>query len=250
MAGEPTVLADTDLQPADGIVLMAAHRSRHHLLTDFLDPSVTDEDRPDQRDRKLNIYDERNPNKAPYSPEYVARYRVAQRARNERITARALSRLEDLRRSGRPDDEHCFVVHGTMADLRWVDPTVDPNDRRPGSSYLGDPRVANESPAVLARFSTTRGWLSQWSLTHAQVDAVDAAERISIPALVVVNSADDACPAVHQHAFYEALPPNGKQWHEITGANHYFSGGGVRRSHLDEAALTVRDWARRHSLID
>ena len=35
--------------------------------------------------------------------------------------------------AGRPDDEFCFVVHGTMADPRWLDPTVDPNDRAPGT---------------------------------------------------------------------------------------------------------------------
>ena len=33
-----------------------------------------------------------------------------------------------------------------MADPRWLDPTVDPNDRTPGTCYLGDPRVVNMSP--------------------------------------------------------------------------------------------------------
>ena len=37
-------------------------------------------------------------------------------------------------------------MHGTIADPRWLDPTVDPNDRRPGTCYLGDPRVVNNSP--------------------------------------------------------------------------------------------------------
>ena len=249
-AGESTSLADAELITPDGLILMAAHRSRHQLITDFLDPSILDEDRPDERDPELNIYDDANPNTAPYSPEYIARYRTAQRARNERITAHALRRLDDLRQGGRPHDEHCFVVHGTMADLRWVDPAVDPNDRRPGWSYLGDPRVANEAPSGLARFTTTRGWLSQWSLTHAQVDAVDAADRITVPSLVVVNSADDACPPSHQRAFFDALVNAERQWHEIKGANHYFSGGGAQREHLDEAADTVLEWAGSHQLLD
>ncbi|GAA1268938.1 alpha/beta fold hydrolase [Pseudonocardia aurantiaca] len=242
-AGEPTPLADTELIPADALMLMAAHRSRHRLITDFLDPSITDEDCPKDRDAELNIYDPENPNRPPYSPEYVARYRAAQRERNARITARAVAELDALKAAGRDHDESCFVVHGTMADPRWVDPTVDPNDRRPGWSYLGDPRVANDGPAGLARFCTTRGWLSQWSLEHAQVDAVDAAPRISVPTLVVANSADDAVPAAHPRDFYAALPDGAKRYHEIVGANHYFSGKGDQLSHLDEAALVVRDWA-------
>ncbi|WP_433359809.1 alpha/beta hydrolase [Streptosporangium sp. CA-115845] len=245
-AGEPTPLADTELIPADGLMLMAAHRSRHHLLTDFLDPSITDEDRPKDRDPELNLYDPENPNKAPYSAEYVARYRAAQRERNARITERALTELDGMRRSGRGHDESCFVVHGTMADPRWVDPAIDPNDRRPGWSYLGDPQVANDGPAGLARFCTTRGWLSQWSLEYAQVDAVDAAPRITVPTLVVANSADDAVPAAHQRDFFAALPDGDREFHEIIGANHYFSGKRDQLSHLDAASVIVRDWMCRH----
>lgn len=247
-AGEFTPLAETELLPADGVTLMAAHRSRHHLLTDFLDPSILDEDRPDVRDVELNIYDPANPNRAPFSPEYEVRYREAQRARNARITARARETYESMQQAGLRDDEHCFVVHGTMADLRWVDPTIDPNDRRPQWSYLGDPRVANNSAAGLARFTTTRGWLSQWSLEYAQVDAVDAAPRISVPTLVLSNSADDACPAAHQTAFFDALGTSAKTFHEIKGANHYFSGAD-QRAHLDEAADQLDAWARGNGLL-
>lgn len=249
-AGEASVIADTEFLPADGITLMAAHRSRHHLITDFLDPSIQDEDHPDVHDVELDIYDAENPNQPPYSAEYVARYRAAQRARNERITAGVLDRYAAMQAAGRADDEYCFVVQGTMADLRWVDPTVDPNDRRPNWSYLGDPQVANTSPAGLARFSTTRGWLSQWSIEHAQVDAVDSAPRITIPALVVVNSADDACPPAHQRQFFASLGSSDKRFHEIVGANHYFSGGGSQRAHLDEAADQVIGWAHDTKLIE
>ncbi len=248
-AGEESPIVDTEFLPADGITLMAAHRSRHRLITEFLDPSVVDEDHPDQRDPELDIYDPTNPNVAPYSEAFIATYRAAQHARNLRITARAQDRYADMQAAGRQDDEHCFVVHGTMADLRWVDPAVDPNDRRPGWSYLGDPQIANNSPSGLARFSTTRGWLSQWSVEHAQVDAVDAAPRITVPALVVVNSADDACPPAHMTEYYQALGSTQKKFHEIKGANHYFSGGGSQRGHLDEAAQTILAWAEEHELI-
>ena len=64
-------------------------------------------------------------------------------------------------------------AHGTVADPRWLDPTVDPNERTPGTSYLGDPQVVNMSPVGLARFCTLRNWLSQWSYDDAGADQRD-----------------------------------------------------------------------------
>jgi dienelactone hydrolase len=240
-AGEPTLLADTDLLPADGLLLIATHRSRHHLLTDLLDASIVDELDPDKRERDLDLYDPANPHQPPYNPAFLDGYREAQRQRNRRITAWAKERLDELRATGRPDEERCFLVHGTMADPRWLDPTVDPNDRRPGWSYLGEPGVANNSAAALARYTTTRSWLSQWSLHDAQVDAVDAAPRITVPALVLTAGADDACPPSHADLIFDALASPDKQRAEIAGANHYFSGPNGRE-HLAEAALLIGEW--------
>jgi pimeloyl-ACP methyl ester carboxylesterase len=248
-AGEPSAIADTELIPADGIVLMASHRSRHHLLTDFLDPSILDEDMPDDRDRELNLYDPRNPNQPPYTAEFLEIYRAAQLERNRRISARARERHAAMLAAGHPDDEHCFVVHGTMADPRWLDPTIDPNDRIPGTSYLGDPRIANEASSGLARFSTTRGWLSQWSFDDAQVDAIEAAPFITAPVLVVTNSADDACPPSHQQEFFAKVASHSKVAAEIKGANHYFSGGGDQRGYLDEAVDSVLAWGQDNDLL-
>ena len=80
-----------------------------------------------------------------------------------------------------------------MADPRWLDPTVDPNERVPGTCYLGDPQVVNMSPVGLARFSTLRSWLSQWSYDDAHADGVACGRDIAVPALVIGNLADDAC---------------------------------------------------------
>lgn len=240
-AGEETLLATTELIAGDGLVLMAAHRSRHHLITDFLDPSILDEDAPFDRDVELNIYDERNPNKPPYTAEFIARYRTAQRERNRRVTTRALDRLAALRDAGRGYEESCFVVHGTMADVRWLDNTIDPNGRAPGTSYLGDPRLANDGTAGLARFSSLRGWLSQWSLDHAQVDAVDGAPRITVPTLVVTAGNDDACPTPHSRDFFAAVASTVKEFHEVAGANHYFSGS-KKLNLLDVAVDKLDQW--------
>ncbi len=145
-AGEETPLAQLDLIKADALLLLATHRSRHHLLTGQLDAAITDEREPENRDASLDLYDERNPDRPPYSAEFLAAYRAAQLARNRRITAGPKDKLAAFKAAGRPHDEFCFVVHGTMADPRWLDPAIEPNGRRPRWTYLGDPAIVNDKP--------------------------------------------------------------------------------------------------------
>jgi alpha-beta hydrolase superfamily lysophospholipase len=132
-----------------------------------------------------------------------------------------------------------------MADPRWLDPTIEPNGRRPRWSYLGDPEVANTSPGALMRFTTARSWLSQWGLDTAQVDAGDAAPRVSVPVLMVVNGRDDAVPTSHQEQVFDAVGHQDKERVQLPEANHYFSGED-QRSLLSRAADHVHDWLRRH----
>ncbi len=222
-AGDPIDLTQAKLIPADGIALLAAHLSRNLTLTEWIDPSVTDESRPFERDPELNIYDPANPNQAPYSPEFIARYRDAQVARNRRITAWVKAQLADLKAQGLHNHERGFVVQGTMADPRFIDATLEPSDRRPNYCMLGDPVVVNDGPVGLARFSTLRSWLSQWSYDDSNADGLKCAARISVPMLVIENSADDACTPSHAARLMEAAV-NAPQTHAvIKGANHYYS---------------------------
>jgi len=246
-ADEPTALSETELLPADGLMLVAAHRSRHHLVTEFLDPSVTDEADPDNRDPEWNLYDPANPHQPPYDPAYIAEYRERQVARNRRITAYAKRTLAALR-SQDADAERSFVVHGTMADPRWLDPSVDPNGRTPGRCYMGSPKLVNDSPSGLARYSTTRSWLSQWSYDDAQVDAVTAAARITVPSLVIENGRDDAVPIGHPRETFAALAATDKQLHVIPEANHYFSGPDQRHL-LGDAVELVENWLGGHGFL-
>ena len=243
-AGDPCPVAPEHLPAADLVMMMAAHISRHGTLTEWIDASITDEEHPFDRDPGLNLYDPQNPEQPPYSPGFLERYRAAQAARNRRITAWVRSELDTRRAAGRSHEERAFVVHGTMADPRWLDPSVDPNDRRPGWCYLGDPRLVNDGPVGLARFSTLRSWLSQWSLDHARGDALTAAADVSVPVLVVGNTADDACTPSHTHRLFDAIPHDRKLLHEVQGATHYYTGPD-RRAHLAEVIEVVSDFVRR-----
>jgi alpha-beta hydrolase superfamily lysophospholipase len=128
-----------------------------------------------------------------------------------------------------------------MADPRWIDPNVDPNQRRPNWTYLGDPRVVNESASALARFNALRGWLSQWSYDHAQFDSVISGPRISVPSMVMTAGADDACPPEHTNLMFDALGSADKGKVTIDGANHYFTGEDGK-SHLKDAVRIISSW--------
>lgn len=237
-AGDPVDLVAANLQPADGILLLAAHVSRSVTMTEWIDPSILDEDRPFERDRDLNIYDPDCPNQPPYSEAFVARFRAAQIERNRRITARAKQTLAELKASD-PDMERPFVVYGTMSDVRWTDPTQDPSDRRPHTCYLGEPRIANDGPVGLGRFTTLRSWLSQWSYDESRANGVINGAGVSCPVLTINNTADLACTPSHARRLFEALGSKDKTYVDIKDADHYYM---ERPDLLPTAVKTVTDW--------
>ncbi|MAV72906.1 MAG: alpha/beta hydrolase [Cellvibrionales bacterium TMED21] len=215
-------LVEANLLPADGLIMMAAHVSRHGTLTEWIDPSILDESDPDQRDLALDIYG--SGLAPPFDDAFLTRYRAAQIERNQKITAWVKDKLDSLARQGKPNEEFAFVTHGTMADPAWLDPTIDPSDRKPGWCYLGDPKVVNNGPVGLARFSTLRSWLSQWSYDDANADGPRSLASVSCPVLVIGNTADDACTPRHAKALFEAVSHNQKECHEVKGASHYYMG--------------------------
>lgn len=245
-AGDAYDLSKVDLPPADGILLLAAHVSRAVTLCEWMDPSIHDEAQPFARDPALNLYDETNPNQPPYSADFVTTFRAAQKDRNRRITAWVKQTLIDLKDADKANHERAFTVHGTMADVRWRDPTQDPSDRPPNSCYLGEPAVANDGPVGLARFTTLRSWLSQWSIDDTPADGLGNAARVTIPALVISNTADLACTPSHARRLYDALASSDKTHVDIVGADHYYI---ERRDLLPQAVGEISDWLKERDFV-
>lgn len=235
--GDPPDLTQVELLPADAMITIAAHASRARTLTEWIDASVLDERDPYKLDPDLNIYDPKNG--PPFSAEFVARYRAAQIARNRRITAWVRERLAFLKERGGSDVEEPFVVYRTMADPRFLDTTIDPNDRPANRCLLGDPATSNNIPAGLGRYSSLRSWLSQWSYDESNADGPRHASRISIPYLLVENSADEACPTTHARDIFEAVSRPDKQYIQIKDANHYYIG---QPDKLAEAVKVTGEW--------
>ena len=232
-AGDSYDLTRAELQPADALMFVAAHTGRARILAEWIDPSPRDELNPDDRDPALDLYgDDVQP---PYAEAFVEVFRAAQLARIRRITDQALEMLELLQKRGTGELERPFIVHRTMADPRFLDPTLESNDRKPNWCYLGNPETVNTGPVGLARFTTLRAWLSQWSPDHSQADAQACIKGVSAPLLVIENTADDAVPVSHPTCVFEAANMADKTFRRIKGATHYY------REQPDHQARVIAD---------
>ncbi|HVV29583.1 MAG TPA: alpha/beta hydrolase [Mycobacteriales bacterium] len=236
-------LTQADLQPADGVIMFMAHPSRARLSSEWLDPAIMDEHQPFERDPELDMYDRHNG--PPYSAEFVARYRAAQVERNRRISRWAAAQLAALTAAGHaPDglDDLPFVVHGTTADLRFMDGAIDPSDREIGVSLWGPPQVANYMPAGIGRVSTLRSWLNQWSLDHTFGNALRWLPQITVPVLIEYGTADVTVLPHMGQEMYDAATAAPRELIAIPGAGHYYEG---TPELLDQALDAMSDWITR-----
>ena len=232
--GMRPLTAIEDLPAGDLFVALAAHSGRPEVLTNWLDPSVTDETDPLSADPGLDPF---NPvNGPPYSVEFQARYRAAQRARNERITDWALGQIDAL--AGTRARDRLFGVPRSWADLRMIDPAIEPSDRKPNWCYLGEPVKANYGVFGVGTVSTLRSWLSMWSLQTSQCIAAPHLGRITLPSLVIHATADACVYDSDARALYDALAAADKQLESIK-ADHYLTEPAGAR---DEAAELIGAW--------
>ncbi len=222
------------LVPAEKFIALAAHSGRPEVLTAWLDPSVTDEGDPLSVDPALDPFDPGNG--PPYSPEFQRAYRSAQRARNERITDWVLGQLTAMQGSRARD--RLFGVYRTWADLRMMDPAIEPSDRRPNWCYLGEPVKANYGVFGIGTQSTLRTWLSMWSLRTSQCTAAPHLARITVPSLVLHATADTGVFESDARGLFDALAAADKRFETIR-ADHYLLEPATARA---EAADLIASW--------
>jgi pimeloyl-ACP methyl ester carboxylesterase len=233
-------LTAAELPPADTIILSMAHPSRARVSMEWLDPAIIDEAAPFVRDPELDAFNVENG--PPFSPEFVTAYRAAQLARNWRITGWAKRQLNSLTAPGHWPaglDDLAFVVHGTSADLRFLDPDLDASDRAVGTTLWGRPEIAGYLPAGLNRYTSLRSWINQWSIEDTNGDALKWLPGLRTPTLVVGGSADTGSPPVVLEQLYNAIETAKRDYVLIEGATHYFEG---RPDLLRQACEAMVQW--------
>jgi dienelactone hydrolase len=230
--GLPPAAGLDRLTPGDAYIALAAHPGRPEVLTAWMDASVTDEGDPVSVDPALDLW---NPdNGPPYPADFVARYRQAQRGRNERITDWALAELERLAPS--PASDRVFNLCRVWADPRMVDPSIEPTNRPPNSCYLGDPRRANYSVWGIGMSCTLRSWLSMWSLRTSQCQAAPHLAKVRVPALVINADADTGVFPSDAAAIAGALAATDKTVLSMAGEHYFRQPDGARDAVADEIA--------------
>lgn len=223
-----------DLLPADGYISLAAHPGRPEVLTAWLDASVTDERDPTRTDDSLYLW---NPdNGPPYPADFVARYRAAQVARNQRITDWAKEELERVTSAGYTD--RLFTLARTWADPRMVDPALDPSRRRPNHCYQGDPRKANSSVWGIGGSNTLRTWLSMWSLETSQCRGEPHLARCVVPSLVVNADQDTGVFPSDAQLIFDSVGAPDKSMRVIDGDHYFLEPEGAR----DAVADALSGW--------
>ena len=226
---------------ADAFIFLNAHPGRADILTDWLDPSVIDEADPAKRDASLDMY---NPaNGPPYSPDFQARYRDAQKQRNHRISAWARQELQRLNAAGISD--RIFSVDGTQADLRFLDGSIDPSDRPVPACYQGDPQTANHGVGFLARAVTLKTWLSMFSLADSRSRFGHLAPAITVPALVVQSRGDVGVFPSMAREIYAQIASEPKELRFVAGA-HCFEN---RQEDLDAVVEILVEWTEKTVVV-
>lgn len=255
-SGRPVDLTAAEMPVPDAVVFMAPHPGQGALLQRLIDPSVADESDPLSVVPELDPYSPANGFAAPgtsstYAPEFVARYRAAQAERIARIDAEARSRVA-LANAARarftasqdPADRRASVVprvltvYRTDADLRFVDLSIDPNDRPYGSLFGRRPDLTDYGLVGFGRLVTPEAWMSTWSANTTNADFLRCAPGVHAPALFVELTGDAACFPADATAMVAALGSTDKEHRRVAGT-HF--GGPIREGAPTGASLAAAE---------
>jgi len=269
--GRPVRLAEAEMPVPDAMVLVSPHPGQGKLLMNGIDPSVTDESDPMSVDAALDAFDARNgfaeaPASSSYAPEFVTRYRTAQRARVERIDAHARQLLR-TRAAARKElkalpagtaapaalrrqlaHTPIFTVWRTDADLRCWDLQLDPSDREVGTLWGSDPYTSNLGSVGFARVVTPESWLSTWSGVSSNASFERCGAELTLPTLMLEYTGDQAAFPSDMDAIFNSLASTDKQRHQVRGNHHGQALAEGEESGQVVAGRMVQEWLKAQSL--
>lgn len=246
-AGDATRLPRSELIPADGLILVSAHRGEGLVLQECIDPAVVDEANPQLSCQALDMYHPDNgfappPQPSCYAPQFVSRYRAAQIERVKRLDALAQAMIDEARyheqrygeTRGQADFaqrqwhgrlgamERIMVIYRTMANLNYTDPSLDPSPRGYGSLLSERPDLMNWQSLGFGRVCRPEAWLSTWSGQRSYATLDRHLPLIQQPVFVAYATKDkEIYPRADAAPIRELLASKDSTWRDYE-AEHYF----------------------------
>jgi pimeloyl-ACP methyl ester carboxylesterase len=260
--GRPCKLPAANMPAVDGFVFVAPHPGQGMLLQNCIDPSVADESDPFSIQPALDPFSAANgyrphPDRSQYQPEFITRYREAQRGRIERIdaTAKAMiaARMQARARSkAKPSQldalqgafNSIFTVWRTDADLRCFDLSLDPSDRRWGTVWGADPVTSNLGAVGFGRVCTPESWLSTWSALSSNASFERCGAAIEQPTLIIYYTGDNTVFPSDVAAIVATIGTKDKIRHDIRGNHHGHALAAGDEIGQDKAGSVVSDWLK------
>jgi pimeloyl-ACP methyl ester carboxylesterase len=270
-AGDPPDLNAYTMIPADGVAILNASEGEGLHVEHHLDPSLVREDDPLSIDPALDMYNPANgfrepPAASKYSPEFVQRFREAQKARDRRLTEWARSQVTErnyyralLKEPGfaalplerrqyierRADHLPVMILYRSEADLAYTDTSIDPSDRLVGSNYGPRPDKRNYSQDARVRTLRPDAYLSTMSGTASYARLHDNIKKVTVPTLVLGGTADRGIFPSEQKATFENSGAKDKVIVWIEGGDHGFNPSGPKAGdgkQQQRAAAAVLEW--------
>ena len=269
--GDPPDLNAFTMIPADGVAILNASEGEGLHVLHHLDPSLAREDDPLSIDPALDMYNPANGFREPpavskYSPEFVQRFRDAQKARDRRLTEWARSQLTQrnyyralIKEPGfaslpferrqyierRADHLPVMILYRSEADLAYTDMSIDPSDRELGSNYGPRPDRRNYSQDARVRSLRPDAYLSTMSGTASYARLHDNIKKVTVPTLVLGGTADRGIFPGEQKATFASSGAKDKTIVWIEGADHGFNPSGPKAGdgkQQQRAAAAVLEW--------
>jgi pimeloyl-ACP methyl ester carboxylesterase len=247
--GRPTALPAVEMLPADGLILISAHKGQGMVMNECIDPAVLDESRPQESEASLDMYDSRNgfrpaPEWSEYAPAFALRYRAAQLARVQRLDDTAKGLIADNRAAAERQEspefasldtdaqhdvlrreafEPVMTIHRSMANLHYVDRHLDPSPREYGSLLSDRPDLMNQQILGFGRLCSPHAWLSTWSGCSSNANLLKTLPGVEVPTLVINAGRDrEIYPEVDARPIFEAVGAEDRTFLSFDDARHYF----------------------------
>ena len=267
-AGRPISLAGAQMPAPDGVVFLAPHPGQGAVLLNCIDPSIDDDSDPLSVIPELNMYDPANgfvpaPHPSTYSSDFLDEYRKAQLRRVKHIdavaTALATEAAEARARFARSENSadrraslapRLITTYRTDADPRYVDLSIDPNDRHYGSLFGRRPDLINYGLVGFGRLTTPDSWLSTWSGLRSNALFERCAQGVHAPTIYLEFTGDQAAYPADAERMFGAIGAKDKVRHRVRGQHFgqsltpneptgYEAAAGIVASWLDERFATV-----------